>query len=188
MGRKRYWGVVGWLLGVGLLVAPWRGDGQTLPTAVYLPIAVVPAPTSTPVPTFIWDERLTQRGAYVLPTGAAQGAWRLMSARWLDEQASAGRHHIYIEILDAAGNRVTGVPVRITWDGGETTVTTEAKPGEPYAANFAMYALAPAYSAQPAQGDLVGGMGLGSIEQPAYAIHTSYELIWQWVPADDYAR
>ncbi len=183
MGPRWIWLFAGWLFGLSLL-APWRGAGQTLPTAIYLPIAAAPAPM--PTPALDWDPRLDQRGAYLIL--AEQGAWRLLRARWLDEQQSAGRHHIYIDTLDAEGKRVTGVQVRILWAGGEATVVTEAKPGEPYAANFPMFAVAPAYSAQPAGGDLVGGMGLGSIEQPAYAIHTSYELIWQYVPGDDYAR
>lgn len=182
------WLVVGWLLGLSVF-APWRGNGQTLPRAVYLPLVAV-APAPSPTPTISWDPRLDLRGAYLIPAGTSsdQGAWRLIAARWLDEAESAGRHHIYIDTLDTTGKRQTGVQVRIVWDGGETTVTTEAKPGEPYAANFPMFAVAPAYSAQPASGDLVGGMGLGSIEQPAYKIHTSYELIWQWVSVDDYAR
>lgn len=178
------WLVVGWLLGISALAAPWRGAGQTLPVAIYLPFVVVSAPS--PTPPLDWDPRLDLRGAYLIP--AEPGVWRLIRARWLDEAESAGRHHIYIDTLDADGKRVTGVQVRIAWAGGEATVTTEAKPGEPYAANFPMFAIAPAYSAQAAGGDLVGGMGLGSIEQPAYAIHTSYELIWQYVPSDDYAR
>lgn len=190
MGPRWLWLIVGWLLGISVLVAPWRGAGQTLPVpepaegppAVYLPLVAVPAAT----PALDWDPRLDLRGAYLIP--AQGGAWRLVRARWLDEAESAGRHHIYIDTLDADGERVTGVAVRIVWAGGEATVTTEAKPGEPYAANFPMFAVAPAYSAQSAGGDLVGGMGLGSIEQPAYAIHTSYELIWQYVPSDDYAR
>lgn len=184
MGPRWAWLVVGWLLGISVLVAPWRGAGQTLPAAIYLPIVVAPAPT--PAPSLDWDPRLDLRGAYLIP--AQDGAWRLVRARWLDEAESAGRHHIYIDTLDADGKRVTGVTVRIAWAGGEATVTTEAKPGEPYAANFPMFAVAPAYSAQPTGSDLVGGLGLGSIEQPAYAIHTSYELIWQYVPSDDYAR
>lgn len=184
MGPRWLWLAVGWLLGVSLLVAPWRGAGQTLPPAIYLPLVAVPA--STPTPSLDWDPRLDLRGAYLIP--AQDGAWRLVRARWLDEAESAGRHHIYIDTLDADGERVTGVQVRIRWGGGETAVTTEAKPNEPYAANFPMFAVAPAYSAQAAGGDLVGGMGLGSIEQPAYAIHTSYELVWQYVPSDDYAR
>lgn len=180
------WLAVGWLLAVScwLLAVghPLPANSQsTLPPVVYLPLVAV-----APAPALDWDPRLDQRGAYLIP--AELGNWRLVRARWLDEAESGGRHHIYIDTLDADGKRVMGVPVRIFWAGGEATVTTEAKPGEPHAANFAMYATAPAYSAQPADGDLVGGMGLGSIEQPAYAIHTSYELIWQWTPSDDYAR
>lgn len=146
---------------------------------VYLPIVLTP-------PAFLnWDHRLDQRGAYLV---TVPGTWRLVAARWRNEAESGGRHHIYFDTVDADGKRVTGVQVRIAWNGGEAMITTEAKPGEPFAANFPMYAVAPAYSAQPADGDLVGGMGLGSIEQPAYAIHTSYELVWQWAPGDDYAR
>lgn len=187
LGPRWLWLAVGWLLGLCLLVAPWRGAGQTVPAAVYLPlVANAPAPS----PALVWDGRLDLRGAYLIPAGTSsdQGAWRLARARWLDEAESGGRHHIYIDTLDADGKRVTGVQVRILWAGGEATVVTEAKPGEPYAANFPMFAVAPAYSASPVDGDLVGGMGLGSIEQPAYKIHTSYELIWQWVSVDDYAR
>ena len=184
MGPRWVWLAVGWLLGISVLIAPWRGAGQTLPPAVYLPLVAVPA--ATPTPSLDWDPRLDLRGAHLIP--AEHGAWRLVRARWLDEQQSAGRHHIYLDTLDADGERVTGVTVRIAWAGGEATVTTEAKPGEPYAANYPMFAVAPAYSAQPTGSDLVGGLGLGSIEQPAYAIHTSYELIWQWTHGDDYAR
>lgn len=185
MGPRWVWLAVGWLLGISVLVAPWRGAGQTLPPAVYLPLVAVPAAT----PALDWDPRLDLRGAYLIPASVpAQGVWRLISARWLDEAESAGRHHIYIDTVDADGERVTNVQVRIAWAGGEATVTTEAKPNEPYAANYPMFAVAPAYSAQSAGGDLVGGMGLGSIEQPTYAIHTSYELIWQFMPSDDYAR
>lgn len=175
-------------LWVGVVVASFwamsSGHGQTIPPVVYLPI-VANAPAPTPTPVLDWDPRLDQRGAYLI---SSAGAWRLVSARWLDEAESGGRHHIYIDTVDADGKRVIGVPVVIRWDGGSAIVTTETKPNEPFAANFAMYAVAPAYSAQPVNGDGVGGMGLGSIEQPKFKIHTSYELIWQWIPGDDYAR
>lgn len=183
MGKKRFWLLGGWLLGTVLfLVDPrWVGWGQTLPPAVvYLPIVAAPAPTIR------WDPRLDQRGAYLIP--AWSGRWRLRDARWLDEQEAGGRHHIFMDTLDATGQRMTDVRIQITWPGGSTVVTTAAKPGEPYAADFPMYAVAPAYMAAPAGGDVVGGMGLGSIEQPDFAIHTSYVLTWQLVPGDDYAR
>ena len=115
-----------------------------------------------------------------------QGYWRLVSAHWLDPVESQGRHHIFVEILDKEGNRQTGVPIAITWNDGAFTIVSEAKPGEPWAANFPMFALAPAYAAQPqgAPADMVTGMGLGSLEDPNRGHHTSYGLTWQWVEGE----
>jgi|GEM_PF-700414 len=50
-----------------------------------------------------------------------------------------------------------------------------------------MFSLAPAYAARPYDGapaDMVDGMGLGEIDAPDHAHHTSYGLIWQWTVVD----
>jgi hypothetical protein len=107
----------------------------------------------------------------------------LVRARWYDEQESGGRHHIFMDLLDAESGRRVGAPMRIYWNGGEANIYTEAKPGEEYAANFGMNSAGPSYGAHPADGqpaDSVWGMGLGSIEQPYHAIQTSYGFVWQW--------
>ncbi len=155
-----------------------------------------PTPTATPTPSSTspnlpprrWDPRLDQRGTVLQPAQVqpGQGYWRLVEAAWLDEEESEGRHHILVDILDSQGRRMVGVPVRFWWNGGEDIQPTQAKPGEPFAVDFAMYAVAPAYGAAPADGspaDRVWGMGLGSIEQPYFTIHTSYRLVWQWTVA-----
>ncbi len=83
------------------------------------------------------------------------------------------------------GQRQPGVPVIIV-NGGSFTITTETKPGEPYAADFPMYAVAPAYDAYPNNGapaDRVDGMGLGDLQHPTWPIHTSYGLTWRWTIA-----
>ncbi len=146
-----------------------------------------PTPSATPTPSGErqWDPRLDQRGTVLNEASAAtgEGYWRLVQGEWMDEQESAGRHHIYFDVLDANGQRVVGVPMRVYWNGGETILTTQAKPGEPHAGDFAMYSVAPSYGLVPNDGnpaDDVWGMGLGSIEQPAYTIHTSYRFVWQW--------
>lgn len=166
---------------------------ETLSYSLYLPLiqAKADSPPSVPVeqdPPVEWDPRLTERGAFLVKAQVTPGVgyWRLIKARWYDEAESQGRHHIFIDLLDQAGQRGVNVPILVRWADGEVRVTTEQKAGELYAANFDMHSIAPAYSAQPATGvpaDRVEGMGMGSIEAPAFTIHTSYGLIWQWTLA-----
>ncbi|MBX3054478.1 MAG: hypothetical protein KF753_23600 [Caldilineaceae bacterium] len=159
------------------LPAVGRSDIQTTPT-----------PTPLPEPTRQWDPRLDQRFTEFKPAAVSpgQGYWRLVKAVWFNEEESQGRHHIFIDALDEQGQRVVDVPVRIYWPAGETTVKTQPKAGEPYAADFGMFDVAPSYNALPNDGnpaDEVRGMGLGSIEQPKFTIHSSYGLTWQWTIA-----
>jgi hypothetical protein len=171
------------------------------PTPSQTPTATeTPTPSATPtatatdeLPPLEWDPRLTQRGAFLIPAQVqpGQGYWRLVKGAWYaeNEPPCAGQHHLFVDALDASGQRQPGVPVRVTsLDGGAVyqTLMTEQKPGELYAANFPMYVVAPAYRAVPAEGhaaDAVSGLGLGSIEQPLYTIHTSYGFVWQWTVA-----
>lgn len=164
------------------------------PTAT---VAVAPTPAvrptaarAAPVADRTWDPRLTQRGAQLIPAEPrpGQGYWRLVEARWFDvnDAPFVGKHHIFVDTRDAAGNRRTGVRIQMTsLDQKEDygSVITEAKPGEPYAANFAMYIVAPAYRVAPADGapaDAVTGLGLGSIAVPDLPTLTSYGFTWQW--------
>jgi hypothetical protein len=142
----------------------------------------------------MWDARLTARGATVIPAQrqAGQGYWRLVQGQWFDvnDQPFAGKHHIFVDVLDASGHRLIGAPVRLAAVDVRTVygyVGTEAKPGEPYAGNFVMSEVAPAYRVEPFNGapaDAVAGLGLGSIEFPALAMLTSYGFTWQWTPAE----
>lgn len=137
----------------------------------------------------IWDPRLDQRGASFIPAKVTpgQGYWHLIKAIWFNSAESQGRHHIFVDTLDETGARQSGVPVLITWNGDATTIVTQAKPGEDYAADFPMFAIAPSYQAQPADNaaaDSVDGMGLGDLDDPTHGIHTSYGLTWQWTIAD----
>lgn len=163
-----------------------KGDDR-----IFIPIVVVPdvegpvEPPKPPTPTN-WDPRLTVRGATLELANPAPGSdyWKLVKAVWMDENESGGRHHIFVELLDKAGRRVVGEKIRVSWGNAFVDMKTEAKLGEPWAANFGMYAQAPAYNAAPVGlSDKVDGMGLGSIEQPRYNIHTSYGLTWQWTEA-----
>ena len=144
-----------------------------------------PTPTATVEPDVDWDPRLTQRGASLQQAVVApgQGYWKLVRARWYNEEESGNQQHILVDTLDVNGQRVAGLPVRVYWEGGEAGITTEAKPGEEYAANFALALPAPFYNAAPNDGspaDAVLGMGLGSLENPGGFIRASYGLTWRW--------
>ena len=156
-----------------------HSQSGTIPHRLYIPLVHY---HTDPTPDREWDPRLDQRGAHLLEAEKTSGYWRLIKARWYDVQESGGRHHIFVDVRDANGDRMVGVPIIIQWDGGETTIYTEAKPGEEWAANFPMFAVAPAYSAQlRGESDTIKRMGLGSIEAPNYKEHTSYGLTWQWI-------
>ncbi len=137
------------------------------------------------LPERIWDPRLDQRFASLVEADVPSGQmyWRLIEAQWLDIAQSDGSHHIFVDTLDLDGVRKVGVRLRISWADGSYDVWSEAKSGEPYAANYPMGAeLAPSYNAEPygaLAADRVEGMGLGTIEDPWHTHHTSYELTWQ---------
>lgn len=186
---------------VRFIPTPTPGEtASPTPPPVTTPAPAVRATPAKPTPTRpapvaerAWDPRLAQRGAQLIPAQVqpGQGYWRLVQARWFDEDDPpfAGKHYIYLDTLDPAGNRRTGVRIQMTsFDLKDDYgfVTTEAKPGEPYAANFAMYIVAPAYRVVPAAGapaDAVTGLGLGSIAVPDLPTLTSYGFTWQWTVA-----
>ena len=158
-------------------------------TESVIPTATATAtPTSTATPALAsreWDPRLDQRGVELTEAQVApgEGYWRLVRGRWYDQAESGGRHHIFVDLLDVNGQRVIERPMRVYWNGGETLIQTQAKPGEAYAADFGMSNPGPSYGVVPADGapaDQLWGMGLGSIEQPNFSIKTSYGFVWQW--------
>jgi hypothetical protein len=140
-----------------------------------------------------WDKRLSVRGCTLQPAlvlGREQ-VNRVRVGRWFDEREAQGRVNIYVRLLDAQGKLAIGVPVTQFWSEGSDTKPTERKSdpwlaskglGAEYSLDFAMYNLAPAYGIRIDGGhaaDIIDGCGLGSIEQPDYAIHTSYFFEWQ---------
>lgn len=172
------------------------------PTNTPIPPTPTPIPTDTPIPptprpippqptpepravaaSIAWDSRLDQLGVRVQPANVAPGQpyWRLVEARWADEQQSGGRHHIYVDVLDESGKRIIGQPIKVSWGEGAITGVTEDKPATEYSYNFQMYAAGNAYnvSVEGLPSDTVIGMGLGDIERRAWKIHTSFYLTFQ---------
>lgn len=149
---------------------------QAVEAYLGLDMAQPPIPQGKPLTE--WDARLIQRGVRIVQTGGS--LLRLIRARYLDEQESAGRHHILVDVLDRQGRRVVDFPVRQYWADGSNTTRTEAKPGEPWAAALPLHAAGHAYGLEVADWR-IEGMGLGTIEQPHLGLHVSYEFFFQLV-------
>jgi len=162
------------------------------PTNTPRPVADVrpasqPQPTATPAerpqPPRALDERLSALNVNVQPIGvrAGQSYWRLVEARWADEQQAAGAHSIFVNALDENGTRLAGQPVEIRWAGGSLTVSTESKPAPEYSANFPMYNTLGSYSVRIAglPSDVIVGLGLGTIQAPNFKVHTCFYLTFQ---------
>jgi hypothetical protein len=129
------------------------------------------------------DPRLPALNVGIQPANVQPGQsyWRLAKAYWQNKEESGNDHTIYIEVLDENGSRITGQPVEIQWQDGNLVVTTEDKPPYEYPANFPMYGTLGSYQVRIGglPSDTITGLGMGTIEQPAFTIHTNFLLTWQ---------
>jgi len=175
-----------------------QGAQQRIAMAeVIPPTPIPPAPTPVPEPTEpvmaaaavapqtprTWDPRLDALGVRLEEAAVAPGQpyWRLVEARWANEQESQGKHHIYVNVLDENGERIIGQPVVVDWIDGQVVFKTEDKPKTECSCNFQMYTVLGAYNffVQGLPSDKVLGMGLGTPEMPKWTIHTSFFLTFQ---------
>jgi hypothetical protein len=158
---------------------PTRRPRTSPPTATPLP---TPRPT---LPPRSLDQRLPELGVRIEPAfvGAGQPYWRLVNARWTDERESAGKHSVYVEVLDVQGQRSVGQPVIVQWAGGNVVLTVEDVPPPDWGVNFPMYNTLGSYavSVGGAPSDRVVGLGLGTAESPDFTIHTSFYLTFRLV-------
>lgn len=146
------------------------------------------AAAASSLPPRAWDNRLDGLGIHVQDAGVPSGQpyWRLIEARWQNEQEAGGKHHIYVEVLDENGQRVVGQPVTVFWGGGGDTQNTEDKPAPEYAFNYPMYKAGNSYNVkvEGLPSDVIVGLGLGTPgEQRMYTIHTNTLLTFQKVIA-----
>ncbi len=144
-----------------------------------------PTPSENPQPPRELDPRLSALGVVIAPADVKPGQkyWRLVKARWQNEQEAGSDHTIYIDVLDENGNRLIGEVVEIRWEGGFVPIVTENKPPNEYPANFPMYNCLGSYAVRVAglPSDIVQGLGLGTPEQPNFKIHTNFFLTFQRV-------
>lgn len=160
------------------------------PTATSPPRRAAARPTSTPVPRptlppRVIDPRLAPMGVRVEPAFVAEGQpyWRLVKARWTNEAESAGKHSVYVNVLNAKGNRVIGQPVVFQWADGNVVLPTQDRPICDWGVDFAMYNTLGSYSIRisGAPSDKVVGMGLGTADAPSFTIHTCFYLTYRLV-------
>jgi hypothetical protein len=155
----------------------------------FIPQEAPPTPEPEPAvavavaPARAWDPRLDQLGVRVeeAPVSPGQQYWKLIDARWADEQQSGGKHHVYVEVLDENGNRIVGHPVTVWWGDGSYTAGVEDKAPPDYGFNYQMYAAGYAYNVkvEGLPSDVLSGAGMGDIERRDWGIHTSFYLVYQ---------
>jgi hypothetical protein len=149
-------------------------------------VAATPTATPRPRPTLppcAWDPRLNGLGVRLehASAGPNQPFWRLVEARWANERESAGKHTIYIEVLNAAGARALGQSIVVQWAGGSVTLPVENRPAPDWPADFAMFNTLGSYavSVSGAPSDRIVGLGLGTADAPDFTIHTSFYLTFR---------
>lgn len=152
-------------------VQPGGGD-------IFLPVTPKPEGGTPVTVNREWDSRLDGRGVKVVdaPSGTA---WRVVRGQWFDESQAGGRHHIYVEALDEAGNVLAGVPFTVSWPGG--SATEHSKTGRGFdAGNFPMSKSLNEFSVRiddALPSDTVSGIGMGANGNAG--IHTSTLVTFQ---------
>ena len=71
-----------------------------------------------------------------VPVGATY--WRVQRVRHLSPEENHGNHHLFLDALDEAGQRSFGAQARVTWPGGDNTITIDKPLAEP-GANFPLW-------------------------------------------------
>jgi hypothetical protein len=89
------------------------------------------------------DDAINDATAYgvtvaVADVPAGTTYWRAMRVHHLTPDENHGNHHIFLDALDEAGDRVPGAQVRVTWEGGEQVLTVDKPANEP-GTNFPMW-------------------------------------------------
>ncbi|MDM8532525.1 hypothetical protein QUF63_15250 [Anaerolineales bacterium HSG25] len=103
-------------------------------------ITLTPRPTETPtnVPTRVF----VQPAAIALPTATHTPTPQydyVGTIRQLTACENQGKHHIFAHVRDRAGNGIPGIPMRVSWPGGEASLTTGTKMEDPGLSDFAMF-------------------------------------------------
>jgi hypothetical protein len=168
----------------------FEGKDVERPTTVYIPdVKKEAGPVQVTTPRQISADFALRTGGmteYHVPQ-QGQRFFALIRADYVPNGAAVygPDHHILVEVLDAAGNRMQGQQVIFASKDEEWPKVVD-KQGGAYGVDFPMYAAGFAYSARVggADSDKAAGMGLGSIEKPDWGIHVVFYLVFQERIAD----
>ena len=126
MSTDKGWDLVGWL----------RGQRDAKPSQTQK-VSLAPQEVVNDAASY---------GVQIQPANVKPGElyWQAVRVHHLTPQENGGNHHLYLDVLDPAlggapyGSRVEGARLRVTWDGGEQTLTVDKPAGEP-GTNFPMW-------------------------------------------------
>ncbi|MBN1993587.1 MAG: hypothetical protein JW953_12880 [Anaerolineae bacterium] len=116
----------------------------------------------------------------------AKPHWRLVEARWADEQEAQGRAYIFVRALDEAGKPMEGARFQAEREDAVDKVETKGQIDQ-YWGNYLMTGLLGTYRVSMAQDNLPSDKlvnpGLGNEVSPRQGVPTSFFLTFQKVKA-----
>jgi hypothetical protein len=136
-----------------------------------------------------WDYRLNYLGEGikledVTADSDTSSRWKLVEARWLNEEEASGASQIFVKALDKDGNPVENAAFVVARPGAEDPVVTKG-PIDGFWGNYTMYGLLGTYTVWMAEGnhpsERVSGVGLGSEEVPNAWTNTAFRFTFQLV-------
>jgi hypothetical protein len=138
-----------------------------------------------------WDYRLNFLGQGIklephgdLPAAFAGPYWKLVEAKWLNEEEAAGASQIFVKALDIFGNPLENAAFVVARPGAEDPVVTKGRIDD-YWGNYTMYGMLGTYKVRMTEGghpsEQVAGIGLGSEEVPNAWTNTAFRLTFQLV-------
>jgi len=79
-------------------------------------------------------------GVRIVPAAVPRGEpyWRVIRVHHLTPEENHGLHHLFVDILDSAGQRLYGSRARVTWEGGSGDLVVDKPASEP-GTNFPMF-------------------------------------------------
>jgi hypothetical protein len=123
-----------------------------------------------------------------MQTAATSCRWRLVEARWLNEEEASGASQIFVKALDMNGNPLENARFVVARPGAEDPVVTKGAI-DGHWGNYTMYGLLGTYTVRMTEGghlsDRVSGVGLGSEEVPNGWTNTAFRFTFQLVKAGE---
>jgi hypothetical protein len=142
-----------------------------------------------------WDYRLNYLGEGIKlePVTDPQGGpvhgpyWKLVEAKWWDDQEAGGASQVFVKALDAQGNPLENVAFVVIRPDAQDSVRTKGSI-DGFWGNYTMYGLLGTYIVEMTEGshpsERVTGVGLGTEEVPDAWINTAFRFTFQLTEAD----